>query len=507
MAEEQARHVKNGLECIRALKAEPIGSLAVEEAMAAWSEISDNPGQDRATCKEEKAGSSGLSKPCLSAIGSTEGGAPRIRGQGSGESDDDAEALGIPSRNLQASSTGLQCYHVYDHSGEAVKGIQDADSIMVQSGLDGDSTLSGGDDESENSDVDIGEPDTEGYAITDRGSAPISVGFRASDVETAEGGEIHELLRLQSRGNNFPKLGKTLNVPPPPNPGRASASETPIKKGTDARLASFGTEIASLLTGGATQCARKSPSEPSGPGAPVENVPECVSNAALTQEWTPESGTTISPRSQNNEEGGDYYDDELFSDVQDIKTALAKIHEDNQKIISKLESLLLLKGEVESIKKQINKQNISISTLEGHLSSIMIAIPGLGKDPNDPTADVELNPDLKPIIGRDSGRALAEVLKKPAASRQLQGMTNGRTSSRGQLLKEFQLKPIGKKMSSAVGFVPDTGPVSRSVIRSIIKSSRLEEDRKRYLMTLLDDIKGANDLAKFHQMLMKIIMK
>lgn len=232
-----------------------------------------------------------------------------------------------------------------------------------------------------------------------------------------------------------------------------------------------------------------------------------MSNAALIQEWTPESGTTISPRSQNNEEGGDYYDDELFSDVQDIKTALAKIHEDNQKIISKLESLLLLKGEVESIKKQINRQNISISTLEGHLSSIMIAIPGLGKDPNDPTADVELNPDLKPIIGRDSGRALAEVLKKPVASRQLQGMTNGRTSSRGQLLKEFQLKPIGKKVSSAVGFVPDTGPASRSVIRSIIKSSRLEEDRKRYLMTLLDDIKGANDLAKFHQMLMKIIMK
>ncbi|YP_003873249.2 V protein [Measles morbillivirus] len=231
MAEEQARHVKNGLECIRALKAEPIGSLAVEEAMAAWSEISDNPGQDRATCKEEEAGSSGLSKPCLSAIGSTEGGAPRIRGQGSGESDDDAETLGIPSRNLQASSTGLQCYHVYDHSGEAVKGIQDADSIMVQSGLDGDSTLSGGDDESENSDVDIGEPDTEGYAITDRGSAPISMGFRASDVETAEGGEIHELLKLQSRGNNFPKLGKTLNVPPPPNPSRASTSETPIKKG------------------------------------------------------------------------------------------------------------------------------------------------------------------------------------------------------------------------------------------------------------------------------------
>lgn len=281
----------------------------------------------------------------------------------------------------------------------------------------------------------------------------------------------------------------------------------PLKRGTDARLASFGTEIASLLTGGATQCARKSPSEPSGPGAPAGNVPECVSNAALIQEWTPESGTTISPRSQNNEEGGDYYDDELFSDVQDIKTALAKIHEDNQKIISKLESLLLLKGEVESIKKQINRQNISISTLEGHLSSIMIAIPGLGKDPNDPTADVELNPDLKPIIGRDSGRALAEVLKKPVASRQLQGMTNGRTSSRGQLLKEFQLKPIGKKVSSAVGFVPDTGPASRSVIRSIIKSSRLEEDRKRYLMTLLDDIKGANDLAKFHQMLMKIIMK
>nr|UTJ93952.1 RNA dependent RNA polymerase subunit [Measles morbillivirus] len=507
MAEEQARHVKNGLECIRALKAEPISSLAIGEAMAAWSEISDNPGQERAICKEEEAGSSGLSKPCFTAIGSAEGGAPSIRGQGSGESDDNTEVLGIPSRNPQASSTGLQRYHVYDHSGEAVEGIQDADSIMVRSGLDDDSAFSGGDNESENSDVDIGEPDTEGYAITDRGSAPISMGFRASDVETAEGGEIHELLKLQSRGNNLSKLGKTLNVPPPPDPSRASTSGTPIKKGTDARLASFGTEIASLLTGGATQCAQRSPLEPLGPGAPAGNVPKFVSNAALIPEWTPESGTTVSQRSQNNEEGGDYYDDELFSDVQDIKTALAKIHEDNQKIISKLESLLLLKGEVESIKKQINRQNISISTLEGHLSSIMIAIPGFGKDPSDPTADVEINPDLKPIIGRDSGRALAEVLKKPVASRQPQGMTNGRTSSRGQLLKEFQLKPIGKKVSSAVGFVPDTSPTSRSVIRSIIKSSRLDEDRKSYLMTLLDDIKGANDLAKFHQMLMKIIMK
>nr|UES73635.1 V protein [Measles virus genotype H1] len=231
MAEEQARHVKNGLECIRALKAEPISSLAIGEAMAAWSEISDNPEQERATCKEEEAGSSGLNKSCLSAIGSAEGGAPRIRGQGSGESDDNTEVLGIPSRNPQASSTGLQRYHVYDHSGEAVEGIQDADSIMVRSGLDDDSAFSGGDNESENSDVDIGEPDTEGYAITDRGSAPISMGFRASDVETAEGGEIHELLKLQSRGNNLSKLGKTLNVPPPPDPSRASTSGTPIKKG------------------------------------------------------------------------------------------------------------------------------------------------------------------------------------------------------------------------------------------------------------------------------------
>nr|QWY17375.1 V protein [Measles virus genotype H1] len=299
MAEEQARHVKNGLECIRALKAEPISSLAIGEAMAAWSEISDNPGQERATCKEEEAGSSGLSKPCFTAIGSAEGGAPRIRGQGSGESDDNTEVLGIPSRNPQASSTGLQRYHVYDHSGEAVEGIQDADSIMVRSGLDDDSAFSGGDNESENSDVDIGEPDTEGYAITDRGSAPISMGFRASDVETAEGGEIHELLKLQSRGNNLSKLGKTLNVPPPPDPSRASTSGTPIKKGTDARLASFGTEIASLLTGGATQCAQRSPLEPLGPGAPAGNVPEFVSNAALIPEWTPESGTTVSQRSQN----------------------------------------------------------------------------------------------------------------------------------------------------------------------------------------------------------------
>nr|QJD08635.1 phosphoprotein [Rinderpest morbillivirus]QJD08810.1 phosphoprotein [Rinderpest morbillivirus] len=505
MAEEQAYHVNKGLECIKALRARPLDPLVVEEALAAWVETSEGQTLDRMSSDEAEADHQDISKPCFPAAGPGKSSMSRCHDQGLGGSNSCDEELGAFIGDSSMHSTEVQHYHVYDHSGEKVEGVEDADSILVQSGADDGVEVWGGDEESENSDVDPGEPDPEGSAPADWGSSPISPATRASDVETVEGDEIQKLLEDQSRIRKMTKAGKTLVVPPIPSQERPTASEKPIKKGTDVKSTSSGTMAESSSTGGATRPALKSQWGPSGPNASAENALASASNVSPTQGSKTESGTTTSRISQSNIEPEDDYDDELFSDIQDIKTALAKLHDDQQIIITRLESLLSLKGEIDSIKKQISKQNISISTIEGHLSSVMIAIPGFGKDPNDPTADVDINPDLRPIIGRDSGRALAEVLKKPASERQSKDTGKLGIESKGLLKKEFQLKPIEKKSSSAIRFVPDGSVASRSVIRSIIKSSHLGEDRKDYLMSLLNDIQGSKDLAQFHQMLVKIL--
>nr|QJD08159.1 phosphoprotein [Rinderpest morbillivirus] len=505
MAEEQAYHVNKGLECIKALRARPLDPLVVEEALAAWVETSEEQTLDRMSSDETEADHQDLGESYLPTTRPGKSSKSRSHDQGPGESNSCDGELGALMDDPPMHNTEIQRYHVYDHSGEKIEGVEDADSTLVQSGTDDGVELRGGDEESEDSDVDSGELDPEGGTPADWGSSPISTGTRASDVETIEGDEIQKLLEAQSLARKMTKVGKTLVVPPIPSHERQVASEKPIKKGTDVKSVSSGMMTESSLTGGATQPVQKSPWGPSGPNVSAENAPVSVSNAPLTQGSKTGSGTTISQISQNNTGTEDDYDDELFSDIQDIKAALAKLHEDQQVIITRLESLLSLKGEIDSIKKQINKQNISISTIEGHLSSIMIAIPGFGKDPNDPTADVDINPDLRPIISRDSGRALAEVLKKPASDRQSKDTGKLGIESKGLLKKEFQLKPIEKKSSSAIRFVPDGGVASRGVIRSIIKSSHLGEDRKNYLMSLLNDIQGSKDLAQFHQMLVKII--
>nr|QJD08299.1 phosphoprotein [Rinderpest morbillivirus]QJD08978.1 phosphoprotein [Rinderpest morbillivirus] len=505
MAEEQAYHVNKGLECIKALRARPLDPQVVEEALAAWVETSEGQTLDRVSSDEAEADYQDIGKPRFPATRPGKSSKSHGHDQGPGESNSCDGELGALMDEPSMHDTEVQRYHVYDHGGEKVEGVGDADSILVQSGADDCVEFWGGDEESENSDVDPGELDPEGNAPADWGSSPISPTTRASDVETVEGDEIQKLLEDQSRIQKMTKAGKTLVVPPIPPHERPTAPGKPIKKGTDVKSVSSGTMTESSSTGGATQPAQRPPWGPSGPNASAENALASVSNASMTQGSKTGSGTTASQMSQSNTGNEDDYDDELFSDIQDIKTALAKLHEDQKIIITRLESLLSLKGEIDSIKKQISKQNISISTIEGHLSSIMIAIPGFGKDPNDPTADVDINPDLRPIIGRDSGRALAEVLKKPSSDRQSKDPSKSGIESKGLLKKEFQLKPIGNKSSSAIRFVPDGSAASRSVIRSIIKSSHLGEDRKNYLMSLLNDIQGSKDLAQFHQMLVKII--
>nr|BBA09438.1 V protein [Rinderpest morbillivirus] len=231
MAEEQAYHVNKGLECIKALRARPLDPSVVEEALAAWVETPEGDTLDRMSSDEAEADHQGTSRPCRPATGPGKSSRSSSHDQGSRESNSCDGELGALMDDLPVHNTEVQCYHVSDHSGEKVEGIEDADSILVQPGSDDGVEFWGGDEESENSDVDPGEPDPEGSAPADWGSSPTSAATRASDVETIEGDEIQKLLEDQSRIRKMTKAGKTLVVPPIPSHEKPTASEQPTKKG------------------------------------------------------------------------------------------------------------------------------------------------------------------------------------------------------------------------------------------------------------------------------------
>nr|AEO51047.1 phosphoprotein [Morbillivirus ceti]AUS91452.1 phosphoprotein [Dolphin morbillivirus]AEO51053.1 phosphoprotein [Morbillivirus ceti]AYR16853.1 phosphoprotein [Morbillivirus ceti]QGP72945.1 phosphoprotein [Dolphin morbillivirus] len=505
MAEEQAYHVNKGLECLKSLRENPPDAVEIKEAQiirskAACEESSESHHQDNS-----EKDTLDFDESCSSAI------RPETYRMLLGD-DTGFRAPGyIPNEgepepgDIGKEEPAVRCYHVYDHGGQEVEGVKDADLLVVPTGSDDDAEFRDGDESSLESDGESGTVDTRGSSSSNRGSAPRIKVERSSDVETISSEELQGLIRSQSQKHNGFGVDRFLKVPPIPTSVPLDPAPKSIKKGTGERSALSGTETEFSLTGGATRLAQESRWASSESSAPAENVRQSVTNAERTQKPPQGSGTTASQKSQNNGHSDDEYEDELFLEVQEIKTAITKINEDNQQIISKLDSIMLLKGEIESIKKQINKQNITISTIEGHLSSIMIAIPGFGKDPNDPTADVELNPDLRPIISRDAGRALAEVLKRPAVERNPKVTPKVHPGSKGQILRDLQLKPVDRKMSSAVGFVPTDDLPSRSVLRSMIKSSNLESEHKRSMIGLLNDVKSGKDLGEFYQMVKKII--
>nr|AKG94166.1 phosphoprotein [Peste des petits ruminants virus] len=507
MAEEQAYHVNKGLECIKSLKASPPDLSTIRDTIESWREGLSPSGRATPNPDTSEGDHQNINQSCSPAIGPNKVYLSPEDNLGFREiTGNDCEA-GLGGVQGKGSNSQVQRYYVYSHGGEEIEGLEDADSLVVQADSPVANIFNGGEDGSDDSDVDSGPDDPGRDTLYDRGSVAGNDVARSTDVEKLEGADIQEVLNSQKgKGGRF-QGGKTLRVPEIPDVKHSRPSAQSIKKGTDGNSVSSGTVTECLSISGATQAVPESRWESSEQNASVGSVLKSARSAKTIQESTQESGT-IASLTQPKENDSEYeYEDDLFTEIQDIRASIAKIHDDNKTILSKLDSILLLKGEVDTIKKQISKQNISISTIEGHLSSIMIAIPGFGKDIKDPTSEVELNPDLRPIISRDSGRALAEVLKKPAVDRSQKIGTKANSSSKGQLLKDLQLKPVDKQASSAIGFVPSDHESSRNVIRSIIKSSKLNIDHKDYLLDLLNDVKGSKDLKEFHKMLTAILAK
>nr|WIU81472.1 phosphoprotein [Niviventer confucianus morbillivirus] len=266
-----------------------------------------------------------------------------------------------------------------------------------------------------------------------------------------------------------------------------------IKKGTGENMTLYGTMMGFSYTAGAIQSVPRSDLYPSGKDVPVENA---LTNAPTAKEILHTSLTQISEQGEDELDVEEKSFHEITNAANDTHTLNQLL--DNQKlIISKLDQVLALKNDIDSIKKQLTKQSLAISTLEGHLSSIMIAVPGHGR----PYSSVEENPDLKPVLGRDGGRGIPEVSTTKSIDLD-KGLSSKMTVT---INREQYLDPLNDNKTNATRFMPTYGGKSREVIRSIIRASKLSSGTKLEMLRALDNVKNDEEVSQFYDILIKYL--
>nr|WPV62649.1 MAG: phosphoprotein [Wufeng rodent morbillivirus 1] len=296
------------------------------------------------------------------------------------------------------------------------------------------------------------------------------------------------------------RTGKTSKPPrkrlplPITNPKSSQApSAQSIKKGTGESTTLYGTMMGFSYIAGAIQSVPKSDPCQSGKNVPVENV---QANARTARENPPLGLNQIDEQEENEPDDEEKSFHEITSAANDTQTLNQLI--DNQKLIlNKLDQVLSLKNDIDSIKKQLTKQSLAISTLEGHLSSIMIAVPGHGK----PYSSIEENPDLKPVLGRDGGRGIPEVATPKNIDFE-RGLSSKMTVT---INKEQYLDPLNDTKTNATRFMPTYERKSKEVIRSIIRASKLASGTKLEMLRALDNVKNNEEVSQFYDILIKYL--
>nr|UZH56897.1 V protein [Peste des petits ruminants virus] len=231
MAEEQAYHVNKGLECIKSLKTSPPDLSIIRDTLESWRE-----GLGPSDCATPSPGASegvhqDINQSCSSAVGSGKIDVSPEGNLGFREITYDDSEAGPRGIQDKGSDSQIQRYHVYSHGGKEIEGLEDADSLVVQADPPVANTFSGGEDGSDDSDVDSGPDDPSRDPLYDWGSVTGHDVARSTDVEKLEGDDIQAVLNSQkNKGGRF-QGGKTLRVPEIPDVKHFGPSAQSIKKG------------------------------------------------------------------------------------------------------------------------------------------------------------------------------------------------------------------------------------------------------------------------------------
>ncbi|UOL48957.1 phosphoprotein [Wufeng Murina leucogaster paramyxovirus 1] len=135
------------------------------------------------------------------------------------------------------------------------------------------------------------------------------------------------------------------------------------------------------------------------------------------------------------------------------------------KILEKLTAIGEIKEEITGIKKSITNLGLAISTIESYINSLLIVIPKSGKD--EKRNEVEINPDLKMVIGRDNRRGLNDFDMQKVKI--VDDKFGEEIFEADELDKSALLDDIDKDKNHAAKFVPSNDTISYRVIEEMIK--------------------------------------
>ncbi|ATW63185.1 phosphoprotein [bank vole virus 1] len=308
-----------------------------------------------------------------------------------------------------------------------------------------------------------------------------------------------------------------------------SAGRDHIKRGIEGSTTSSGPQKDSWSNHGVIPAARGSDLCPSEKDVDVATAQGTARSAWMRkQSGTNQIGTTDSllPPSPNfrlkrhawsrfshsSAEGStrSCLNDEDSSVASDSPLVLISEILDNQKLIlDKLKSVDEIKHEIDGIKKMIARQGLTLATLEGQISSVMIAVPSYGA----PTKSGEINPDLKPLLGRDKCRALTDVTRPHKITIDFDNPTSTKTGAVQEKAKKLEIKPgiipepLNDQKTNASGFKPVLNMVTKEVIAALIDMRVKDKEAQSRMKKLLHSVKTQTELNELHKAILQALKR
>nr|UED37256.1 phosphoprotein [Paramyxoviridae sp.] len=167
----------------------------------------------------------------------------------------------------------------------------------------------------------------------------------------------------------------------------------------------------------------------------------------------------------------------------------------NQRIIlTRLQDITQIKEDLMDMKRLLTNHSLTLSTIEGYISSLMIVIPGSGK--NDKEDEKEINPDLKPVIGRDRSRGVREITEKKI-SITAADLYNGIPS---RVDSKYIQEELDFTKNNAANFVPDDEMEALSIICHMIEDAIGHNQKSKDMIKWVNQQMGSTPMVKLYEL-------
>lgn len=171
---------------------------------------------------------------------------------------------------------------------------------------------------------------------------------------------------------------------------------------------------------------------------------------------------------------------------------------------SNLQSTILkLSQDVEAQGKILARHGLLLSTLEGYMSSVMIAIPGSGQKDN----HAKLNPDLRPVIGRDKGRGFKEVSIGMEDPEEYEPKVSSPDKIRVQSKQGIFPEPLDMSKTNASQFVPEGNQITKEILLTLVTTRIPDPTLSSKLKRIILNAKPGKSYKMIHAKLVELITK